>query len=115
VTTIKAIAAACALAATLAAPAANASNQTRTSVKVTYADLNLASQEGRAVLDRRIKHAVEQTCGRTTGHVGMDKAVRDCQRKAMAAANRSRELAVANYDANRLAQASTKVFGVGAQ
>ncbi len=113
-TTIKTIAAALALTAGLVAPAAHAQGApqgiTKTNASVSYADLNLASAEGRAILDRRIESAVERVCGPTTRNIFMDKAVKKCQRQTMAAATQSRELAVSNYNSNRLAKASTKVI-----
>lgn len=113
--TIKTIAAAFALTATIAAPAVSASAATQTNASVSYADLNLGSEQGRAVLDRRIANAVEQVCGRTTGNIGMDKAVKECRRTTLAAAKQSRDLAVADYASKRFAKASDKVIRLVAQ
>lgn len=113
--TIKTIAAAFALTATIAAPAVSAQAATSSSASVSYADLNLSSEKGREVLDNRIERAVEKVCGRTTGNIGMDKAVKDCQRTTIAAAQKSRDLAVADYDAKRFAAADRKVIRLVAQ
>ena len=113
--TIKTIAAAFAIAATIAAPVAGAQAASNSSASVTYADLNLSTEKGREVLDNRIERAVEQVCCRTTGNIGMDKAVKDCQRTTIAAAMKSRDLAVADYDAKRFAKADRKVIRLVAQ
>lgn len=114
-TMIKTTAAALALISAIAAPAVAAEAATKQSAAVTYADLNLASDAGRAVLDRRIEHAVEKVCGRTTGNAGMDASVRKCQRDTLASARKSRDLAVADYASKRLAKADSKVIRLVAQ
>ncbi|MEM7690772.1 MAG: UrcA family protein, partial [Pseudomonadota bacterium] len=90
-TTIKTITAAFALTASLITPTMAADAATPSSAKVTYADLNLSTEQGRAVFDMRIKRAIEGVCGRTTGKIGMDKAVKECRRDTMAAAKQSRD------------------------
>ncbi|MEM7690251.1 MAG: UrcA family protein, partial [Pseudomonadota bacterium] len=71
--------------------------------------------QGRAVFDMRIKRAIEGVCGRTTGKIGMDKAVKECRRDTMAAAKQSRDVAIADYDAKRFAAADRKVIRLVAQ
>jgi UrcA family protein len=56
------------------------------SIAVRYADLNLASEEGTAVLDGRIQRAADRLCGR-------DFNIRDLT--TLAAANACRKKAVA--------------------
>ena len=114
-TTIKTITAAFALTASLVAPAMAASAATPSSAKVTYADLNLSTEQGRDVFDMRIKRAIQDVCGRTTGKIGMDQAVKQCRRDTMAAAKQSRDLAIADYDAKRFAAADRKVIRLVAQ
>lgn len=66
------------------APAHAASNQTEQSQEVAFADLNLASFEGRKRLDVRIKKAARTVC-----RVGEDRSLRAvsaanaCYKKAM--------------------------------
>lgn len=113
--TMKTITAALALTAAVGVPAFGAQAATQSSAKVTYADLNLASAQGREVLDARIEHAIKSVCGRTTGKIGMDQAVKDCRRQTMASAKQSRDLAVADYAAGRFAKVDSKVIRLVAQ
>lgn len=94
------------------APLASASAATPSSTSVTYADLNLSSKAGQAVLDSRIENAIEKVCGRTTGKIGFDMAVRKCQKTAKTNAVQARDLAVASYSQERLATADTKVIRI---
>jgi UrcA family protein len=69
---------------TLAVPAAAQQRDTRTT-GVTYADLDLATEEGRAELDRRIDYAARQVCGmseRTIGSNIVTRETRTCFRDA---------------------------------
>ena len=115
-TTFKTIAAALALPAAVAAPAVNAqaAPQGKT-VLVPIADLNLNSQAGRDVLDRRIAKAVTTVCGQATGPLAYRTAAKKCQAKTMAAAKQSRDLAVAEYETNRFAKAENRVIRLVAQ
>ncbi|MEM1196503.1 MAG: UrcA family protein [Pseudomonadota bacterium] len=94
-----------ALAADGAAKARMDAPEVQGGVRVTYADLNLASSAGQEILDRRIKHAAEKVCGRLNGTLRTDMEVRKCRRKAIAAVQSSRDLAIATYNAQRLASA----------
>jgi len=115
-TTIKTIAAAFALTAAIAAPAfAAQAAQTGKSVTVPIADLNLNSDTGRTVLDRRIANAVEAVCGPVTGPLAYRTAAKKCQKKTMAAAKQSRDLAVAEYKTQRFAKAENRVIRLVAQ
>lgn len=115
-TTIKTITAAFALTAAIAAPAvsAQAAPQGR-SVTVPIADLNLNSQSGRDVLDRRIANAVETVCGQVSGPLAYRTAAKKCQAKTMAVAKQSRDLAVAEYETKRFAKAQDRVIRLVAQ
>ena len=113
--TIKAIAAAFALAATIAAPAVSAQAATSSSASVSYADLNLSTEKGREVLDKRIVRAAEKICGPSSRNLGMSPAVKSCQQDTIVAAMKSRDLAVADYDAKRFAAADRKVIRLVAQ
>jgi UrcA family protein len=68
------------------APAAAAPSAPATYV-VRYADLDLASEAGRATLDRRINHAVRMVCG-TAGSVALQDrlSVEKCYAAARASA-----------------------------
>jgi UrcA family protein len=56
-------------------------------VRVSYADLNLASAEGRARLDRRIAGAARSICGSFfPADLDMATLVRDCRADAIASA-----------------------------
>jgi len=88
-----ALAAAACAAATLSMSAAPASAADITvmpetvTVRVTYADLNLASAEGRARLYRRIAGAARSICGSFfPADLEMAVLVRDCRADAIASA-----------------------------
>jgi UrcA family protein len=56
-------------------------------VRVSYADLNLASAQGRAVLDRRIAGAARSICGSFfPADLEMAALVKDCREDAIASA-----------------------------
>lgn len=102
--TIKTITAALTAAAAFALPihAANASEGQ--AVSISYADLNLASEAGQSILDRRIENAIEDVCGQLQGRPTFDSAVRKCQMQTRTTAMKSRDVAVANYGRTQLAQ-----------
>ena len=88
---LRTIALAAASAAALAAAPATASDivvaPETVTVRVSYADLNLASAEGRARLDRRIAGAARSICG--TYHpaqLEMFALVQNCREEAIASA-----------------------------
>lgn len=88
-----ALAATACAAATLSMTAAPASATDITvmpeavTVRVSYADLNLASAEGRAQLDRRIAGAARSICGSYfPNDLRMFALVRDCREDAIASA-----------------------------
>ena len=49
---------------------------------VSYRDLNLASLEGQAQLNHRVRAAVRQVCGIARGALSEDRAVRTCRTAA---------------------------------
>ncbi len=84
------VAAACAAVALSAAPAA-ASDVTvapeTITVRVSYADLNLATAQGRAQLDRRIAGAARSICGNFfPADLEMAALVKDCREDAIGSA-----------------------------
>lgn len=61
-------------------------------VAVSYSDLNLASAQGRATLDRRVTGAVRQVCGRfVPARAGVHDAAADCADAAFASASAQRD------------------------
>ena len=96
--------AALAIAAAAALPIGAVSAKEGTSVSVSYADLNLATEAGQQVFDRRIEKAIEQLCGKLEGHPTFDSSVRRCQMETRVAAMQSRDIAVASYNATQLAR-----------
>jgi UrcA family protein len=61
-----------ALAVLASAPAAvQAAGFDQTSVKVSYADLNLSTEEGQSLLQDRIKYAASTVCGGNEVHRGL--------------------------------------------
>ncbi|QIQ86034.1 UrcA family protein [Erythrobacter sp.] len=79
------------------------------SADISYADLDLSSEAGQAIFDRRIEAAVEAVCGRTEGRPTFDRAVRECQAETRIAAKTSRDLAVAKYGQQQLARKDRKI------
>ena len=88
-------------AATLAAPAIA---QDAPSVSVSFADLNLSSEAGTEILDRRIKNAITNVCG---GEAPRDLRSRGaynrCLDQTALAVQPMRDLAVNDYRNGRLA------------
>ncbi len=69
------------------------------SARVSYADLDLASDAGQVSLARRISSAADQLCGVGTWRglgLGLVAAGRDCSRDAVASAQPAYEAAVAS-------------------
>ncbi len=79
-----------ALGAPAIASAAPASGLTGTSVKVSYADLNLEKAAGAEALYRRLQNAAEQACGvrslQIEGSLSGIAKSRSCYREALTAA-----------------------------
>lgn len=99
--------AAFAFTAALAAPVSAAAPA---SAKVAYGDLNLSSEKGRAILDRRIERAVANVCGGAARDLDTKAAIRACKTTAMKSAAKSRDLAVAAYANPRLTAKGDKVI-----
>lgn len=95
--------------AAAALPMSAASASEGKSVSISYADLNLSSEAGVAIFDRRIDRAIEAVCGRLENRPTFDGAVRKCQRETLAAIRPSRDLAVANYSTTRLASTELRI------
>ena len=69
---------------------------------VSYADLNLATADGQAALDRRIAGAVGRVCPRATNQTWMQRmAARTCRREAHQNAAMQRNEAIAAYREGR--------------
>ncbi|WP_162013481.1 UrcA family protein [Erythrobacter sp. NAP1] len=79
------------------------------SVSISYADLDLSSQAGQEIFDRRIERAVQAVCGTMQGRPSLDAAVRKCQQETQVSANKSRDLAIANYGRTQLAGADREI------
>ncbi|MGH6786094.1 MAG: UrcA family protein [Novosphingobium sp.] len=64
-------------------------------VKVSYADLDLSSSDGKAVLDRRLDRAVSMVCGKGSNATVREQAAsRRCRRIATAEIAPQRQLAI---------------------
>ena len=88
------------IAATTLVPASLAAHQAdgaseQQSVRVSFADLNLASPGGRAALDRRLSRAVDQVCGMAEP-ANLDQAapIDRCRKAAQASASSQRQVAI---------------------
>jgi UrcA family protein len=105
--TVTAIATAALLALAAGVVSAQAQDEVRTA-SVSYADLDLTHASGRAVLQRRVAHAVDLVCSPrpSTRELGKMQAFRACREKAWTGANQ--QLAQI-YGGKMLAEASVKV------
>lgn len=95
--------------AAIAMPLSAAQANEGASVSVSYADLNLGTQTGQDIFDRRIDRAIEQVCGKMQGRPTFDAAVHRCQVATKASAKQSRDLAVANYGSEQLARTDRRI------
>lgn len=79
------------LLALLPATAMAAAAEPGVEVRVSHADLNLASPEGRRALESRIRSAVRSVCGVPSGGMStaFNQAIEKCSAAATAAALRS--------------------------
>ena len=80
---------------TVAVPtAAHAETGPRTE-RVSYGDLNLASEAGVKALDRRLDRAVRRVCGDDHRNLVMSSSVKNCIETARASIRPQREFAIA--------------------
>lgn len=92
-----------AAAVTAAAPASATDPTTRT-VKLRYADLDLATRSGRAVLDRRVDAALERVCGSQGPTVNNEeRKIAKCRAEAVARIARIAPRVAAARDGTQLA------------
>lgn len=75
------------VAGTSIAPLAAAHAEPAKSISVSYADLNLATDVGRATLERRIKNAAKASCGfEPSATVRLQRDYKDCVKTALSGA-----------------------------
>ena len=90
------------------APAFAAENED--GIEVSYADLNLSSQVGREILDRRLRNAVQSACGGPVGrNLSAWRATRKCIDDTMPEAEAQARLAVASFEARTVAHKDRKI------
>ena len=100
---------------TAAMTAAPAVAQGAPSVTVSFADLNLSSERGTQIFDRRIKNAIANVCGGTPPRdVGARRIYNRCLEETAVAVEPKRDLAVAEYRSGQLA-AKARVIRFAAQ
>ncbi|MBU3077750.1 UrcA family protein [Sphingomonas quercus] len=73
---------------------ADAAPRQSSPVAVSYHDLNLATDAGRAALDRRIRRAADRSCGWSGAGIAVRAMDRKCRIAAIAGAQAPMELAV---------------------
>ena len=97
-------------ASALAAGPAGAAADPAPQMRVSYADLNLATASGRATFERRISHAVDQVCGDRPLPVEINRqaAFEDCRQVAWSGA---RQQIATVYKGENLADASVRIRG----
>ena len=87
-----------------AIPTAALANQKNDTIEVSYTDLNLASEYGIKVLDRRISSAIEKVCGGPAPRdVDGAMKVRRCIARTKPLVSGQRDLAIDSYRTDRLA------------
>ena len=69
--------------------------QSQDSVRVSYADLDLASADGAQRFERRIRQAAEEVCGSASRDLRQNQAVIACQARAVAGAKADVQVALA--------------------
>lgn len=85
------------------------------SVTVSFADLNLSSERGTEIFDRRIKNAIANVCGGVAPRdVGARRIYNRCLAETTLAVEPKRDLAVAEYRSGQLA-AKSRVIRFAAQ
>jgi UrcA family protein len=83
------------IAAALLVPTAVAAQSEQPTARVGYADLNLNTPAGRAMLDRRIARAIDGMCGRAaSGNLDAAAPIWKCRSLAEASAQSQRQLAL---------------------
>ena len=85
-------------------------NHKTAQVEVSYSDLNLASQTGQKILERRIRNAVRKVCGgpeETKGSIG--RPVRECIKSTTREGMVAHQLAVASFKTRLLTHRDRKV------
>ena len=92
------------IAAAATAPAyAAADNSQVVSVKVSHADLDLATQAGRTQLDRRLLAATDKVCGAPqTINLAEAMAINQCRTQAISSARAAASVAVARVETNTM-------------
>ena len=94
----------------LAAGAAPAFASAPDGFVVSYADLNLASDAGRDILDRRIAGAAEQLCGQYRAlELGWAAEVKACRAETVALTQPQRNAAIGLRGTVRVSQANLRV------
>lgn len=101
----------------VAAPAAMAQDAADLpSATVVYADINLASDAGVTLLDRRIRAAARRVCGEPESNALFGGTARLCIREVIAAAQVNRDQAIAaarDENGTRMATTSFEVRRAG--
>ena len=98
------------MAALVAAPAiAQNLSEAPATILVRHADLDLATPGGIAMLDRRIRAAVEEACGATSDAdpAGKNRVV-DCRKTRLAEARSQRERVLASASVGKTVLASNR-------
>lgn len=76
---------------------------------VSYADLDLRTDAGVRMLDRRIRSAVEQACGPiSSADPAGTNQVRDCRGETLASARAQRDLVIAAANADSRVQLASR-------
>jgi len=89
----------------LALTASPTSAQEVRQLVVSYADLDLSTDRGVRILDRRLRAAAVEACGPTSDAdlAGKNNA-RDCRLKTLSTARAQRDVAIAGLDSSRRIQ-----------
>jgi UrcA family protein len=75
--------------------------QSSDSVSVGYGDLDLSTAAGTDRLDRRLRQAASAVCGDHSLDLRMNRAVRECEARALAGAKADLQVALAGQRAGR--------------
>ncbi|MEO0688899.1 MAG: UrcA family protein [Pseudomonadota bacterium] len=95
----------------LAATSVTAAQSEEPTVSVRYADLNLTTEEGRRVLDRRLVNAAEKACGGRPDPRNLNRAAafRECFKSAKTSYEAQRLAVVKAANEKRVAMLADKL------
>ena len=95
--------------ALMSAPASAQSNAEGRQLVISYADLDLSSERGVRILDRRLRAAAQEACGPTSeSDLEGKNDARECRLETLAYARAQRDTAIAGLEPSRQIQIAVR-------